>query len=328
MSRTESFWDLPNPDQTEVPRGAGGGPMLVPKGMPKDMRTLYTRASALSSYIEETEYIHRWEKRYLARGLGMRPDLAELAAVETYNTGLSNPVFGRDKSQSGKRLDAIIERALDAVGLWEKADRGTAIHAATEPGNHFVPEHLQEAVDSFDAANRVNGIRIIDTERFTANDITMSAGTFDHLVEVPGIPELEGCVIGDKKTGDYSPHEWAIQLSTYARGEPYNTDTDNRAPWPDEINLDYAIVWQIDNTTSPATTQVHVLDIQLGWEAAQHAAWVRDWHKRTDLTHPFRRGDFMARFDLTDTVEGLRTLWETTDNAAHHALILEKVRSL
>ena len=327
MTNPTSFWDLPVPDATEVLRGTGGGPMLVPKGMPKDMRTLYTRASALSSYIEETEYIHRWQMRYLAKAMGRRPDLAELAAVEPYSTGLSNPVFGREKSQSGKRLDAIIERALDSVGILEKADRGTAIHAATEPDNDFVPPHLQGAVDSFEAANRVNGIRIIDTERFTANDITMSAGTFDHLVVVPGIPELDGCVIGDKKTGDYSPHEWAIQLSTYARGEPYNTDTDERHPWPDEINLDYAIVWQIDNTTSPATTQVHVLDIQLGWEAAQHAAWVRDWHKRTDLTHPFRRGEIFARVQNTPAhdLDGLRTLWDAAgDNPGLQAIIEQK----
>jgi hypothetical protein len=323
----ESFWDLPVPDATEVLRDAGL-PQLVPKGMPKDIRASYTRASALSSYIEDTAYIHKWQMRYLAKGMARRPDLCELAAVEPYSTGLRNPVFGPEKTQSGRRLDAIIERALDSVGILEKADRGTAIHATTEPGADFVPEHLRSANESFHEANRVNGVRILDTERFTANDITMSAGTFDHLVEIPGVDGLEGCVIGDKKTGDYSPHEWAIQLSTYARGEPYNTDTDERHAWPMPINLDYAIVWQIDNTVSPAVTKIHVLDIQLGWEAAQHAAWVRDWHKRTDLTHDFRPPDFMTRLDRTTTKDGLRTLWETTDNAAHHALILEKVRSL
>lgn len=327
MTNPNSFWDLPIPDHTEVPRD-GGEPMLVPKGMPKDIRARYTRASNLSSYIEDLTYVYRWEKRYLARGLGMRPDLAELAAVEPYNTGLSNPVFGAEKSQSGKRLDAIIERALDTALNFEKADRGTAIHAATEPGAPFVPENLQGAVDSFNAANRVNGIRIIDTERFTANDITMSAGTFDHLVEIPGVVDLDGYVIGDKKTGDYKPHEWAIQLSTYAHGEPYNTDTDERHDWPGEINLDWAIVWQIDNTRTPATTQIHVLDIQAGWEAAQHAAWVRDWHKRNDLTHTFKRFSPLERLPFVNDRDGLETLWWMTDNPEIQAEIEKKARSL
>jgi hypothetical protein len=302
--------------------------MLVPRGMPKTMRTRYTRASALSGSIEDMAHIHRWSMRYLAKGMGMRPDLAELAAVEPYSTGIANPVFGREKSQSGKRLDAIIERAMDAAGNYEKADRGTAIHAATEPGATFVPPHLQAAVDSFHEANRRLGIRIIGTEQFTANDATMTAGTFDHLVEVPGVPDLEGVVIGDKKTGAYSPHEWAIQLSTYANGEPYNTETDERHSWPGEINLDYAIVWQIDNTVSPVTTRVHVLDIRLGWEAAQHAAWVRDWHQRNDLTHDFRGGPWQQRIDNTNTLEGLRTLWDCTTDPGIHAAIEQKASTL
>jgi hypothetical protein len=327
MTTPSSFWDLPSPDATDVQR-EGGEPLLVPRGMPKNVRARYTRASALSSYIEDVKYIHKWQMRYLAKAMGQNPDLAELAAVEPYSTGLRNPVFGSDKSQSGRRLDAIIERALDRAGILEKADRGTAIHAATEPGAPFVPKHLQASVDSFEEVNRREGIRIIDTERFTANDETMSAGTFDHLVVVPGIPELSGCVIGDKKTGDYSPHEWAIQLSTYARGEPYNTDTDDRHPWPTDVNLDYAIVWQIDNTADPVTTRLHVLDIGAGWEAAKHAAWVRDWHKRNDLTHDFKPPSISERLQNTDDVDGLRTLWEATDEANIRSFIEQKAGSL
>jgi hypothetical protein len=302
--------------------------MLVPRGMPKTMRTRYTRASALSGYIEDVAYIHKWQMRYLALGMGRNPDLAELAAVETYNTGLRNPVYGRDKSQSGRRLDAIIERAMDRVGILEKADRGTAIHATTEPGAPFVPPHLQEAVDSFHEANRRHAIRIIGTEQFTANDATMSSGTFDHLVEVPGVPELEGVVIGDKKTGAYSPHEWAIQLSSYANGDPYNTETDERHSWPGKINLDYAIVWQIDNTVSPVTTRVHVLDIALGWEAAQHAAWVRDWHARNDLTHDLRPPQMIARLQNIHTLEDARLLWESTEEPHLRALIEQRASNL
>src|SRR5688500_8931273 len=70
-----------------VPRDGYDRALLVPRGL--TTRTPYTSASALADYISNPYALHRWEKRYLARGLGMREDLAALAGAETYNTGFA-----------------------------------------------------------------------------------------------------------------------------------------------------------------------------------------------------------------------------------------------
>ena len=206
MTNPASFWDMPEPD---VKRGSGGSPMLVPEAFEDHedpMRVEYTRASYMADFIESKTHIHKWEMRYLARGLGQNEDLAALAATETYSTGLETEFFDpnqtRAKTASGRRLDSIIERTFDRVKLHEKADRGTAVHGFTEPGapsGSEIPARLALPVEAFWEKNRRECIETLGTELFTANDITMSAGTFDHSVRVYGHPDLTGIVIGDKK---------------------------------------------------------------------------------------------------------------------------------
>lgn len=321
MTDTADFFD--EAQAAGVPRDHRGRPLLVPKGLEgKGIRVPYTRASNLASYIDATEAIHRWEMRYLARGLGMRPDLADLAAVETYSTGITDAVHGREKQQSGRRLDDIIERALDTVRIHEKADRGTAVHAATEPHNSgYVPKRLEPAVQSFWDKIKTEAIEIVDTELFTANDATQSAGTFDHTCRFPGHPLLTGLVVCDKKTGRYSPHEWAIQIATYAYGELYDVADDTRRPWPGKVNLQYAAVFHINETD----TIIRIIDIEKGWEAAQVAAKARDYVESRDLVIDYTSPSFMDRLAACRTQDDARRLWHSADEG-QKALVEEWAR--
>lgn len=337
MTTPADFFSMPEPD---VQRGTGGSPLLVPAGFGEAARTKYTRASYMADFLEEKDHIHRWEMRYLAIAMGQNADLAQLAAAETYNTGIFKPSKGREKSASGRRVDDIIERALDRVGIHEKADRGTAVHGFTEPEwwtggrtEQQIPEPLRGPVRSFWETNRREAIEIIGTEIFTANDNTLSAGTFDHAVKVHGHPVLgdDKVIIADKKTGRFSPFEWCIQISTYARGEVYDTDTDLRVPWPGEVNLDYGLVWQIDcepGVPDDRRTKLWVIDLQLGWRLAQAAAFVRDSHERKDIAGAYVSPSFGQRLAHCNTSRGLWYLRESTTNPAERALAEEKARSL
>lgn len=327
---TETFFaNAPRPD--EVTRSDSGAPMLVPRGLEATgQRVPYTRASGLADYISEQEFFHRWEMRYLAMGIARNPDLAGAAAVETYNTGLLHPAYGAQKTASGKRLDEIIRKALDREGIHEKADYGTSVHGFTEPGAPPVPAwqgpwgQVGPDVASFEEWNRLYGVRILQTERFIANDAVMSAGTFDHLIEVPGHPLLTGLVIADKKTGKYEPHHWVVQLATYANGEPYEPD-DSRPGWPSpDINKRYGLVWQIRE----GETVGHIVDLQVGWEAAQHAAWIRDYNTRTDLGAPFKPASWTQRLEACYDIERLRWLWENTETPELRAEVERKARNL
>lgn len=343
MTTVHDFWSMPEPD---VKRGEGGSPMLVPKGLEgKDIRSAYTRASYLADNLEEKDHIHRWEMRYLAKAMGQNEDLAALAALETYSTGVSDATKGREKSQSGRNLDSIVERAFDRVRLHEKADRGTAVHGFTEP--HFwatephdaVPERLRGPVASFWETNRLECIELVGTEMFTANDITMSAGTFDHLVRVAGHPLLKGLVVADKKTGRFSPFEWCIQIASYANGECYDTSTDQRPAWPGEINKEWGLVWQIDcepGTRDQDRCKLWLIDLTLGWELAQIAAKVRDAHGRADIAAAYKSPTFEERLAACNTKADLRLLWEAQggdpmkaiQTVARRQQIEEKARSL
>lgn len=332
MTTVETFFA---PAPGEALRTPSGKPLLVPRGLEgKGIRADYSRASGLAEFIEESAHIHRWEMRYLAKAMGQNEDLAALAAVETYSTGIKDAVFGREKSASGRRLDSIIERALDRVRLHEKADRGTAVHAATEPGGvelEQVPERLRGAVKAFWESVRVNAIDLVDTEAFTANDTTMSAGTFDHLVRVPGHPLLTDYVIADKKTGRFSPFEWTVQLSSYANGDRYDLETDTRPEWPGPINKKWGLVWQIDcepKTPDDQRVKLHIIDLEFGWEMAQLAAKVRDAHERRDIVTDYRPAGFNERLAASTTTEDLRRLWESTTDEAERSVVEEKARHL
>ena len=292
----------------------------------------------MADFIEDKSHIHKWEMRYLAKAMGQNEDLAALAACEVYSTGISDAVHGREKTQSGRNLDGIIARAFDRVRLHEKADRGTSVHGFTEPRwwtqepHDAVPERLRGPVQAFWEINRRECIELVGTEVFTANDTTMSAGTFDHLVRIPGHPLFDDkYVVGDKKTGNFDPLSWCVQISTYARGEVYNTVDDSRPDWPGPINLDYGLVWQIDcepDAANEKRVKLWVIDIALGWELAQLAAKVRDAHKRSDIAVEYKSPTFKQRLDASNTRDDLVRLWHSTEDDAQRTLITEKAGGL
>lgn len=326
---TDDFFSIP---EGVVERSDGGSPRLVPRGVDpaSGIRADYTRASYMSGFIEESEHFHRWEMRYLAKAMGQNEDLAALAACETYSTGVTDATYGRVKTNSGRRLDEIIERALDRVRIHEKADRGTAVHGFTEPGcptGDAVPERLRAVVASFWETVRVNAIWLAATEQFTANDDVMSAGTFDHLIRVPGHPLFEDrFVIADKKTGRYSPFEWTVQLAIYAYGDPYNLANHTRPEWPGEVDREWGLVLWMD--AEKGTTKPIPVDLKFGWEMAQLAAQVRDGHERRDLTAPFKPATFDQKLNASNDRGALERLWYSTTDEAEKARVNEKARTL
>lgn len=295
----------------EATRNSAGWPLLIPDGMPADspVRAAYSRASGLADYLTDNSFLHQWKTRYLVRAMGTYTDLQELAASETYHTGLE-PLDVAEKRQSGKRLDAIAERALDRMKIHEKADYGTAFHALTEPGNTgAVSERMKPDVDSFTEMCRALAMVIVGTEAFTANDLTMTAGTFDHLVRFPGEPQLPGLLIGDKKTGRVDPLHWAVQLATYANGKPYDLDRHVRTPWPDEpLNLQWGVM--LHTPALSGKTTVYLVDIHEGWRLALLASAVRDARDLTNLLADYKPTPLLERAEnCAGDIEGLRALW-------------------
>lgn len=260
------------------PARVRGGPMLVPHGAPPGVRARYTRASSFADRVKDKEHIWTWERRYIARGLGARPDLAELASGETYRSQKlvelehadSKPAERsqalRENKASGARLDEIVERAKDAAGIAQQADRGTAVHQWLSRGPAAAkeaPEALRGYLDGAWSTLRRLGLVVVASELFVANDEVMAAGTFDVLLY-----DLvhDRYILADWKTGDRDPG-FVIQQSIYANADLYDTDTDERAPFESltggqVVERDVALILDV----KVEGTAVYEIDIAKGWE--------------------------------------------------------------
>lgn len=266
--------------EEERPPRKNGQPLLIPRGVEvhDDNRVAYSRASGLADHLEDFSFLWKWKMRGLAKGLADSMDLIRLIAAETYTTG-----FAEDEAANraaGRRIDEVIERAMDRSGTDQKADYGTAIHARTEPGNEGTDPDEKQRIDVAACWElwRELGVVHLGTEIFTACDELRSAGTFDHLSYVPTL----GIIVTDKKTSSKAKQNYDVQLGGYSRSDVYNPQDDSRMTleeyvesqgWnPALLNRSVGLIWWVKD----GRTQARLLDLDNGYRWAQVAATLRD----------------------------------------------------
>lgn len=318
-----------------------GNPLLIPRSSTTAERVEYSRMSSLADVFDDHFFLWKWKMRGLAMGLSQNLDLMRLLAAETYTVGFVDipdiegegvraragrqRVAEAENRESGKRVDAVIERALDRVGIDIKADYGTAIHMRTEPTNDGVdPDDKQEqdVASCWELWSRIGAVHL-GTEVFTANDEIRSAGTFDHLTYIPGI----GIVITDKKTSSKAKMGYDVQLGGYAFADVYDPETDQRMTleeyvaskgWnPALLRRDIGMIWWVKN----GKTEARLLDLTAGYAAARVAAWIRDNREpingrvAKNVTKDLIAGSDTLRAQLAtaisnaESVEMLMTIW-------------------
>lgn len=251
----------------------------------------YTRASSLGAYLTDDRFLLSWKLRNLAVALGRRKDLADQCALEVYTTGFLEPERAL-KSASGKRLDDLIERALDSVLISERADRGTVVHAVTEQDyDGFVPISVITELAVFNEWLAINDIRRVGSEIFVVNDKLRVAGTFDHLF----FHSEFGLIIGDTKNGrNANALGFGCQFANYAHSEVYDPETGGRMSLqeyvqreygfdPGPINHEVALLLSLkaDQDGGYGELKVSEVDIKWGYEKAQQAVGVRDAREET-----------------------------------------------
>jgi len=264
---------------TGPPRDQYGRPMLIKasgEANPdrEDGRWAYTRASSLSEHLANNKGLHIWQQRNLVRGMGRRPDLVEMAgAVADEDTGPRTREVQERNRRMNAELDEIILQAFDASGANGGRNYGTAFHALTEPGTTgYAPDRMLADIESLSRVLQEYRIKILATEQFVANDDLMGAGTFDHIVEVPGY----GRMVADKKTARVAkPNDYAIQMAVYAGGDLYDWRTDEREPL--EVNRDWALLLHTPKETG--TTYPVLIDLGAGRYGARLARSVESWRK-------------------------------------------------
>lgn len=291
---TDDLFDGPGEDTGGVARDRWGRYLLPdPTASTRGKPQPYTRATTFAGSVADTYTLGQWQRRMVAKGLTLAPELYALAAA--------TPLEDRDT------LNGVCDDASKVAGSSSRATLGTAMHAFTEgydrsalagaPPPH-VPVQWQPELAAYAKLTTTLGLRWMEIERIVVVPEYGVAGTFDRIgvltkplqVLMPGqgMVSLAASqkIIVDLKTGRdlaYSWHEIAIQLALYAHGfGMWNPGRGAYDRMPADLHQDVALVIHLpirDNEHEPAQATLYGVDIREGWRAADLCRQVRVWRK-------------------------------------------------
>lgn len=246
----------------------------------------YTRASTAAKALDDLNALMAWKARKTAEGLVKRPDLMSQVsgALATGDPDTDWP--------TKRKLNGIVDEAMEAAGATTARNAGSAMHSLTEAADMntwplwISGEDEARLIAYSDATCHLHAL---EAETFVVLDQLKVAGSFDRLWKLP-----DGrVVVGDLKTGkseaDY-PLSTAMQLAFYAHGKKYDPESGRRSTLHPDLDTSMGLLIHL-----PASggCKVIPLDLVKGWRAAQTAAMVhheiRKW-KPADLYVPLDVG--------------------------------------
>jgi len=283
-----------------VPRDRFGRPLVfLPDGSGKT--TAYTRASTVGKAIEDTYHLSLWQQRQVLRGAQVAPAL--LLEVEAVG---SEPNRDDEKAYKAwkEALDALVQRAHDAIGSHSRADAGTYMHAVFEASDAGLPEsewpaipdHLAAAITvesrAQDVAARAvatSGWRWLCREKFVVNDDWEIAGTLDGLALAPDLATPDHWLIKiiDDKTGrsmDFVGLGYCAQVATYAQSRLYELLDGSRSDFttllppdidPVTVRLDTNLAVIVHTPVGEGRCDIYEVPLEQGRAAVALATDVR-----------------------------------------------------
>ena len=263
---------------TEPKRDRWGRYIITPRDGGKARG--YTRATTIAETLDDRYNLELWKMRQVAVGLSRRSDLLALVAA--------------DESDK-KAVNAACKEAMDAAESGAAANTGTALHRILERVDtgeltvDSVPEMFTDVVGRYRSALDAAGVTVVTDycERVHVVEGLAEpiAGMADNHIVIGGRR-----YIADKKTGsgiDFGAGGFAVQLAIYAHATSiydYGSDTHSDMP---AVDQERAVIIHVPAAGGEVT--LHWLDIAAGWEALDHALWVRAWRKR--------KGDLLSNYD-------------------------------
>jgi len=223
----------------------------------------WTRATTVAKTLDDASNLTAWAKRMAALGVAMRPSLA------------AGIVAAKDDK---RRLNELVEQAMEAAGGNEARELGTALHRILElvDTGHMavddVPDPWRADVVAYRQALADLGLTVVPElcEAVMLNRPLEVAGTCDRILR-----DADGqLVVADIKTGGYVGWlSFATQFAIYATSthlwDPA-TSTLTAAP---EIRQDHALLLHIP--AGSGTCAIEALSVPAGMEAALMALEVR-----------------------------------------------------
>lgn len=233
--------------------------------------TSYTRMTTIADTLDDRYNLEKWKMRQVGRGVAKRPDLQALFLAHT--------------PDEKRILDDAAEAAMDAAEAGAAANLGTSLHRMTErldAGEALqVPEPYATDLHVYRSTLETAGVRVIPgmMELVVVNQALGYAGTFDRLVQAPWTTLG---VVADLKTGanavEHGAGAIAIQLAGYANAtHVWDPETQTLSPMP-PVDRTKAIIVHLP--AGRHECDLWVIDLEVGFEALQHALWVRSYRSR------------------------------------------------
>jgi hypothetical protein len=256
-------------EEGDCPRDRWDRYMIVPEG--EDKAVPHTRATTMAGALDDRYNLEAWLIRMSLWGLVEAPELyAELCALDPEDAAAINAVAKKAKTAAGGDTARDLGTALHA--FCEKADRGQRF---------YCPPPYDDDVAAYTATLADLGVEVVPEliERIAVIPSLVVAGRFDRVVKFGS-----RLMVFDIKTGKRDGAVGAktsIQLALYANAATlYDPKAKKHEPMP-EVDRQTAMVAHLP--LGKARCDIYFVDIAAGWEAAQHAHWVRAWRKRRDL---------------------------------------------
>lgn len=261
--------------QQDFNRDRYGRPMVtaVDGGKPVP----YSRFSSHGSCLEDRFGLERWKIRTAGKGLASRADLfAQIAATAADDT---------------KRLDMLMEQALEAGGGGFGAGLGTALHEFAQHVDTGVmtvaeiPSPWDKDITAYARTIADAGFTIEPSlvEVSLVHDGLSLAGTADRFLR-----RSDGrLVCADLKTGKaigVNPLAYAVQLAAYATAKGYDIANGTRYEIGD---VDHEVGLLIHVPAGRGECHLIEVDLVAAMEAAELASTVKRWQKRKDITRKF-----------------------------------------
>lgn len=275
---------MPGITRPEPERDRWGRYLIVPETGGKPVA--HTRVTTFRDALDDRYNLEKWKLRTAAKGLAERQDLYAAVAAA--------------RADDKATLDRLCESALEAGKGSVGANLGTALHSFCEQvdlGETInIPAPWDADVAAYQKTLAEHDVRIIPdfVEQIVVIPDYDLAGTFDRIIDFGSVPK-----VADLKTGSTLDYSWgsiSVQLACYAHAKTiYDPATRTHRPMP-QVDQDVALVVHVP--AGKARCELWWVDIRAGWEAAQHAHWVRGWRKRKDLAEAWRDDQPTANPDV------------------------------
>jgi len=236
---------------------------------------LFSRVSTIARTIADTYHLDKWEGRMIAKGMGLRPDLAELTR-------------SLDVTDDREELQKLAQQAKEAAGGSVGANMGTALHKHCErqDGGEDVlagrlPAKTRADLEAYRDFLRHKHIEIMPeyNERVVFTLATNSVGRIDRIAwdrELWALPRVID--LKTQKDMKWGGLEITSQQAMYGHADfMWNERTAEWEPMPEVDTQTSIVIWL---PVGKAFAQDFYVPIDKGWIDVKLALDVRTARKR------------------------------------------------